>query len=213
MTFTNTQMYDLTTSISENTVIFPGDPKYSMHQICTLDKGDLFNLCNVNFGNHSGTHIDYPAHVLSNGKTSTDYPITSLLGAGIIIDVPETEQSIKKNFIKTQPIQDNDIVFFKTANSKLSKHELFTEHYVYIDPEAAGELLRKKVKIVGIDYISVDKYSEDELPVHNKLLSNDILIVENLELKDCPTGRCNIFIMPLKIDDMDGLPARVIALF
>lgn len=73
--------------------------------------------------------------------------------------------------------------------------------------------LIRDVKVVGIDYLSVDKYEEENLPVHKSLLSNDILIVEGLELNDAPIGRCKVYIMPLNIPNMDGLPARVIAKF
>ena len=71
-------------------------------------------------------------------------------------------------------------------------------------------MLEKKVKIVGMDYISVDDFSSEELPVHNILLSNDVLIVENVELKGVAPGRGKFFVMPLNIPGMDGLPARVV---
>jgi arylformamidase len=71
-------------------------------------------------------------------------------------------------------------------------------------------LIRKKPKIVGIDYISIDSFAKVDLPVHNLLLSNNILIVEGLCLENAPIGRSQIFILPLKIPHMDGLPARVL---
>jgi len=135
-----------------------------------------------------------------------------LIGPGLIIEVPETEKSITKTFVVGQTsIIKNDFVFFKTANSKLSKQGKFTDKYVFIEPDAAEELLRKGVKIVGIDYISVDKYDAANLPVHRSLLSKNVLIVEGLELNNAPIGRCKIYIMPNNIPEMDGLPVRVIA--
>jgi arylformamidase len=203
--------YDLTTHISERTVVFPGDPEYSMQKVCSIDEGNSFNLCHMQLGNHTGTHIDYPAHVIKEGKTSSDFSIDHLIGSGIIIKVPDTEKSITKSFITEQSIMNSDIVFFKTANSKLSKQDKFKDNYVYIEPEAAEELLRKQVRIIGIDYISVDKYDAEDLPVHKSLLSNEVLIVEGLELNNAPIGRCEIYIMPLNISNMDGLPVRVVA--
>jgi len=170
-------------------------------------------LDKIYLGNHTGTHIDFPAHVIKGGKTSNDYPIDSLIGHGLIIEVPNDAVSITKKFVKNQPILQNDFVFFKTSNSKIPKDAKFTEKYVYIEPDAVQELLDKKPKVVGIDYISVDKYEAEDLPVHKSLLSNGVLIVEGLELNNAPTGRCEIYIMPLKINNMDGLPARVMASF
>lgn len=203
--------YDLSTNISEELVAFPGDPQYKAKEISSLEKGSKFHLSEIQLGNHTGTHIDFPSHIIKGGKTSNDYPIESLIGQGIIIDVPSNESSITKAFIEKQPILVNDFVFFKTSNSNLSKNAKFMNNYVYIEPEATEELLEKKVKIVGIDYISVDKYESEDLPVHKLLLSKDVLIVEGLELNNVPVGRCKIYIMPLKINKMDGLPARVIA--
>lgn len=203
--------YDLSANISEELVTFPGDPQYKAEDISSLEKGSQFHLSEIHLGNHTGTHIDFPAHVIKDGKTSNDFPIESLIGHGLIVEVPSTESSITKEFVKKQPILANDFVFFKTSNSKLSKTAKFTNNYVYIEPEAAEELLKKGVKIVGIDYISVDKYESEDLPVHKSLLSNNVLIVEGLELNDVPVGRCKIYIMPMKINKMDGLPARVMA--
>ena len=203
--------YDLTAKISQNTVVFPGDPEYQSENVCSLDTGSQYNLCHMHFGNHMGTHIDFPAHVIKGGKTSSDFSIENLIGHGLIVEVPDAEKSITKTFVKKQHILSNDFVFFKTSNSKLSKQDKFTDKYVYIEPEAAEELLKKGVKIVGIDYISVDQYEAENLPVHKSLLANDVLIVEGLELNNAPVGRCKIYIMPINIHEMDGLPARVLA--
>lgn len=209
--FSTVKIYDLSVNISEELVTFPGDPQYKSENISSLEEGSHFHLSEIHLSNHTGTHIDFPSHVIKNGKTSNDFPLASLIGRGLIIEVPSSELSITKDFIKKQPILANDVVFFKTSNSKLSKNAKFTNNYVYIEPEAAEELLKKKVKIVGIDYMSVDKYEYEDLPVHKLLLSNDVLIVEGLELNDMPVGRCEIYIMPLKINKMDGLPVRVMA--
>lgn len=204
--------YDLTAPITPNTVVYPGDPRFSSEEVFSLQKGAPFHLCHMHLGNHTGTHIDFPAHVILGGKTSSDFPIQDLIGSALIIEVPETERSITKEFVKAQSaIDPNDFIFFKTANSNLSKQSAFTEQYVYIEPDAAEELIQKGIKIVGIDYISVDSYQAKTLPVHQSLLSKDILIVEGLELRNAPLGRCKVYIFPNHIPNMDGLPVRVIA--
>jgi arylformamidase len=205
------RFYDLSTPISSKLVVFPGDPQYSTKKISSLEAGQSFELCQMELANHTGTHIDFPAHTIKNHKTSSDFSLEFLTGSGIIIKVPPTEASITKEFVSKQPIMKNDIVFFQTTNSNLSKQASFTEKYVYIEPDAAEELLQKGVKIVGIDYISVDAYHDEQLTVHNILLSKEVLIVEGLELGKIPEGRYEIYIMPLNIPEMDGLPARVFA--
>ncbi|HEU5280402.1 MAG TPA: cyclase family protein [Gammaproteobacteria bacterium] len=202
-------IYDLTAIINTSTVVYPGDPAYRSNDVCSLKSGDAFNLSEEHFGNHTGTHIDFPAHVISGGKTSDNFGLASLIGDGIIIEVPNEQPSITAPFIKNLSILKNDIVFFKTSNSAISKHQPYTEKYVYLEKDAAIALLEKGVKIVGVDYISIDHAKADDLPVHHTLLSRDVLIVEGLELANAPIGRCKIYIIPLNIQAKDGLPARV----
>lgn len=205
-------LFDLTAQITSRTVVYPGDPSFSSEPISSIKNGKGFQLNLMSFGNHTGTHVDFPAHVQDNGKTSSDYSLEQLIGSGLIIEVPDSQEVITEQFIRDQTqIKKNDFVFFKTKNSEISKQEPFTDKYVYLEPKASEELIRKGVKIVGIDYISVDSAHADDLPVHHSLLSNDILIVEGLELKGVPIGRCKIFIITNNIPEMDGLPARVFA--
>lgn len=210
VTVKNYKYQDLTAKITEKTVVFPGDPTFKSKAVSSIDESCAFGLSKMSMGNHMGTHIDFPAHVIQGGKTSSDYDIDHLFGEGLILELPKEAMSVSRSFLDQQNDDLKDkIVFFKTSNSKISKQAGFTENYVYIEPDAAKALLEKKVKIVGIDYISVDAYSEEKLPVHNLLLSNGVLIVENLELKGVDPGKCYLQIAPLNVDQVDGVPARV----
>lgn|SRR3990167_4522922 len=76
--------YDLTAVVSQETVVFLGDPEYTSEDICSIEKGSQYHLCRMQLGNHTGTHIDFPAHVIKGGKSSSDFPIESLIGSGLI---------------------------------------------------------------------------------------------------------------------------------
>lgn len=201
--------HDLTAAITKDTPVFPGDPTFRVDQVNSVDRGDTFSLHRMHMGNHMGTHIDFPAHVIKKGKTSSDYRVDDLVNKGLIIEVPSNISSISRKFVESQNIAPGRVVFFKTRNSLLSKQGEFIRDYVYIEPAAATALLARRVKVVGIDYISVDKYEAEDLPVHKILLGHGVLIVEGLELANVSPGECKIFIMPLKVPNMDGLPVRV----
>lgn len=203
--------YDLTTSITEETVVFPGDPCFEKNNVAHVENDEGFELQKFSMSNHLGTHIDFPAHIVKGGKTSSEYNLEKLVGNGLILEIPDNEQSIKPYHIDQakDSICHNDFVFFKTFNSNISKQGQLAEKYIYLEPETAQKLVEKGVSIVGIDYISVDHHEHEDLPVHHTLLSEEVLIVENLELKGVPAGRCQLYIVPLKIPDMDGLPTRV----
>lgn len=213
----NKQFYNLTTPIKEDLVAFPGDPEIKIEKIKEIEEHDhaSYSLCAVSGGNHTGTHVDFPAHVIKHGANSSQFPLENLIDQpGVVIEVPNTENAISRSFLEAQKKSffKGAIVFFKTRNSDIPKtKDHFTEDFVAIKEDAAEILVNAQVKAVGIDYLSVDQYQNEELPVHKKLLENSILIVENLELKDIPAGEYLISIAPNQIEEIDGAPATVYA--
>lgn len=206
-------IYDLSIPVSKHTLSFPGDPVFQSESVSSVAEGKHFDLCRIQMGNHTGTHVDFPKHVIFGGKSSSHYKVSDLVGNGLIIRVPDDARTVDAKFVASQKaaIFEGSFVFFKTANSKLSKVGDPVSDYVHITPEAAQALLRMKVKVVGIDYISVDSIEAEDLPVHKILLEKGVLIVENLDLAGINSGNYEISIAPLKIEDADGLPARVTA--
>jgi len=204
-------IYDLTIEISPETTVFPGDPTFQAEPISEVKHGSTFTLLHFHFGNHTGTHIDFPAHVIVKGKTSSAYPLERLMGTMQLIEVPGDGHVTLRHVESLSP-KDGTIIFFKTNNSRANLHDKpYTDSYAAIDPSAAEELARKGFSIVGIDYLSVDRVEDEELPTHHCLLSNDILIIENLDLRKIPAGKYHVTIAPLKVKEADGLPVRVIA--
>lgn len=205
-------IYDLTVSITPKTIVFPGDPYFKSEKLMDVEKGDSFTLCHFGFGNHMGTHIDFPAHVISGGKCSSDYPLEYLLGTGRVIEIPD-DSHVTAEHIEASEIKPGEIVFFKTRNTRdgLNDREVYTNDFAAIEPEAAVSLVKAGVKIVGIDYLSVDKVEDEDLPAHKMLLGNEVLVVENVNLTDVPPGEYSISICPLKVEQADGLPVRIIA--
>lgn len=205
-------IYDLTVSITSKTIVFPGDPSFKSEKLMDVTKGDPFTLCHFGLGNHMGTHIDFPSHVIIDGKCSSDYPLEYLLGTGRVIEIPD-ESHVTAKHIEEAGIKPGEIVFFKTRNTRdgLQDRETYTDDFAAIEPEAALALVRSRAKIVGIDYLSVDRIEAEELPAHKALLGNNVLVVENVNLKDVPPGEYNISISPLKVEAADGLPVRIMA--
>ena len=203
--------FDLTADITEKTTVYPGDPTYSSTNVVTLGEDSCFHLRKFTMGNHMGTHIDFPAHVVKGGKTSSDYPIGSLISESVILEVPPGVPCVGPGDFNLENIQEGDFVLFKTPNSEIPKDGEYRDEYVHLSVEMVEKLIELKVPLVGIDYMSVDSPDSETLPVHNTLLRNNVLIVENLNLKGVDPGRCKIFVMPINIPNMDGLPARVVA--
>lgn len=196
---------DLTMPLDERTPIFPGDPKQEIKQIATIPTHGWTEK-RLAFNSHFSTHIDAPVHMKEGGKTLTDFPLEKFIGEAIVLDV-RGQKEIRPSL---ENVEENDIVFFYTDHSKNAYSDKYFENNPVIPTETAEALIQKKIKIVGLDSFTPDNSPYD---VHKLFFKNDILIVENLvDLEKVNGKRFKCFILPLKIQDADGAPCRVVAI-
>jgi arylformamidase len=103
---------------------------------------------------------------------------------------------------------------FKTRNSEFwnDTTQGFRKDFTYIAPEAAKELVDLGVKLVGIDYLSVEKFGSEDFGTHFALLSAQVIIIEGLDLREVSAGDYELICLPLKIASGtgDGAPARTV---
>ncbi len=182
------QVYDVSVPLSANTPTYPGDPSIAIKHWLRMAKGDHANVSRIDFGLHSGTHVDAPAHFIEGGAKVGSLPIDSLLGEAEVIEVAPHIDVIDKGFVAANCVSRSPRVLFKTRNSLFwgDTERGFHEDYVYIDPEAARWLVESEVKLVGIDYLSVEKFDSDSFPTHLAFLSRGVVIVEGLDLRAVP---------------------------
>ncbi|HEV7747624.1 MAG TPA: cyclase family protein [Pyrinomonadaceae bacterium] len=208
------RIYDVSVPLSSNTPTYPGDPGIQIKKWLQLANGDAANVSLINFGLHSGTHVDAPAHFIEGGAKVDSLPFESLLGEAEVIEVTHDVDAIDEGFVKANCSAGSQRILFKTRNSLFwgDTERGFHEDYVYIEPGAARWLVAAGVKLVGIDYLSVEKFESKSFDTHLAFLSRDVVIVEGLDLRAVPSGRYEIFCLPLKIagGSGDGAPARVI---
>jgi arylformamidase len=208
------QIYDVSVPLSAATTTYPGDPGIEIKKWLTLANGDAANVSLINFGLHSGTHVDAPAHFIEGGATVDSLPLDSLVGEAHVVEVAPNVKAIDEDFVAANCGPDCQRVIFKTRNSAFwgDANQAFREDYTYIEPDAARRLARSGVKLVGIDYLSVEQFKSTSFATHLALLSKGIVIVEGLDLREVPPGVYELFCLPLKIagGSGDGAPARVI---
>lgn len=202
-------LHDATLPIREAMLIFPGDPPFRMEPVCSRKKGDPFDLALISMGTHLGTHVDPPAHYLDGGATVDQLPPEAMIGPGIVLDM-RGRARIDREALERSDLKHHIRVLFKTDNSPRLLMREFLEDYVHITEDAAQLLVERRVKLVGIDYLSIERYQNPGAPVHRTLLKAGILIVEGANLNEIPAGPCEIYCLPLKIVGADGAPARVI---
>lgn len=205
------KVIDVSRKISEDTTVWPGDPEVRIVKCCSIEDGNDFNLSCISMGLHTGTHIDAPLHFIERGGDVSSIKPHNFLRFVKVFSI-NVKECISKEDLKGLPIAEGDALFFRTSNSDIPDNGYFCQDYVYMDISAAEYLLEKRVAVVGIDYFSIDGFNARDYPVHKLFLSNGIIIVEGLCLKDVPDGEYLCTFLPLKIDGADGSPVRAVLL-
>lgn len=208
------RIYDVSVPLSAATPTYPGDPGIDIKPWLTLAKGDAANVSLINFGLHSGTHVDAPAHFIEGGAKVESLPLESLMGEAEVIEVPDHIRVIDENFVTANCMKGSQRILFKTRNSAFwdNTEDGFREDYTYIQPDAARRLVELRIKLVGIDYLSVEQFKSVSFQTHQVLLSRGVVILEGLDLREVTSGVYELICLPLKIagGTGDGAPARVI---
>lgn len=226
------RIIDITVPISHSTPIFPGDPEPSIESACIIEKEGCA-VSRLSFGSHTGTHVDAPSHILKDGLAIDNLNLENLMGQAAVLDFSQINGALKdstldKVFNDLGVDESVSILLLKTKspfekekssknscfqaeeNDRRSETEEFPENSVYLDSSAAEWIVRNKFKTVGIDNFSVDSLSSEYLPAHHTLLSNNVNIVECLDLKSVDSGIYFFLCLPLKIEGCDGAPARAL---
>lgn len=194
-------MIDISLPLDRNLITFPGDASYEEYEYYTHEKNHV-HIMRIMMETHSGTHFDAPYHMIPDGRKADDVDLEKFMGAASVVEIDGS--SIGSRDI---PEEHQDIVLFKTRNSDL--YERFEKDFTYLSPEGAEKLIRDKVKLVGIDYLSIEKFGSPEPVVHRILLGNGVLIVEGLYLKDVRPGDYEFICLPLRMSQ-DGAPCRAV---
>jgi arylformamidase len=207
------KVYDISILLGSENADFPGDDPYRRREISKISDGAAYSLSTLTLSAHSGTHIDAPAHFLERAKTIDLYPLESFVLPAHVINVEDAE-SIKLDSLEGLKVERGEALLFKTVNSTsgLSRSGLFSEKFVYMSEEAADVCVSLGVGLVGIDYISIDRYKDDEAPVHRKLLKEGTLILEGINLMDVPSGDYTLLCPPLRMKGAEASPVRALLL-
>ena len=202
---------DISFPYRSSMAIYPNNPDFYIKRVQDLRKGDGANVSLISMGSHTGTHIDAPAHFIIGGKTIDELPLEAMNGRAKVFDV-RGNQEITTEILSRYEIEAGDIVIFKTDNSETFRGDMVLTDYVTLDYEAAADLVAKKVKMVGIDYMTIERPRAKRISGksgHSVLLSGDGLSAETLELSKVEEGSYQLHCYPLNIVGADGVPARM----
>jgi arylformamidase len=204
-------IYDITVPIRPGMPIYEGDPAVEIAAWSALAKGNSANVSFLHFGAHTGTHVDAPAHFIEGARKIDALPLDVLIGTARLIRVPDEVTEIDPEFLAGCDLDQVGRVLFHTRNSNFWS-EGFRKDFTHLLPEAAEMLVKRGIKLVGTDYLSIEKFHSGHHRTHLALLSQSVVIVEGLNLSAVPAGDYELICLPLKIAGGagDGAPARAV---
>lgn len=172
---------DITKHIVNGMSVYPGDPEVVVEEKNNISQ-DGFSLRKLSLSTHSGTHMDFPAHFIENGKTADDFELERFFGETVVVS------------------SFHDPIPYGVKNI-LSKEGYLTE-------DRAQMFVKNGVQLIGTVHESIEQ--DYPYPLHKLLLESDIIILENLELGQVEPGMYRLVVLPLKIEGAEASPCRAV---
>jgi arylformamidase len=205
-------IYDITLTISPKMPVWPGDPAVELTQIASIDQGANANVSQLNFGLHTGTHVDAPHHFLNDHRTVESLSLDVLTGPCYVLHLDDNVAAITADALEAANLPPGvSRLLFRTRNSDLWAKGVteFQTRFVAVPLDGAEWLVRRGIKLVGVDYLSVSPYKNSR-PTHVALLQAGVVILEGLDLSQVAQGFYDLYCLPIKVANSDGAPARTI---
>lgn len=208
--------FDITLPLYEGMLTYEGDPPFKSSPTATVKSGDAesYNLSVIELSTHTGTHLDPPLHFAERrkGMSVSDISLDLLCGPARVADVQYAGQKITAETLQALNLDGVERLLLKTINCDYLDQP-FTPNYAHLTVNGAEYLRDKtKVRLVGIDYLSIETYPSLGFKVHRTLLeaTPPILILEGIDLRAVDAGDYEMYCLPLRLKEGDGGPARVI---
>lgn len=208
-------IYDVSIPIRDSGLVYPGNPEIRIALQQSVARGDGANVSSVAFGSHTGTHVDAAKHFFDGARTVDELPLDVLMGPAVLLRFAEDVMAIGEAELRAHPLR-HDLtgaarVLLATRNSRLLQSGApFQRDYTYLAPDGAEYLVSLGVRLVGIDYLSIEQFHSGHHRTHRTLLQRDVVIVEGLSLDAVPPGRYELCCLPLRLAGLDGAPARAV---
>ncbi len=207
------RVIDITVPLSPALPVWPGDPEVRVEPMMRIASGDVANVSGITLSSHTGTHVDAPWHFIENGATLDDIPPERWIGPCVVMEIPAEARRVEPEHLDSANLPHGiERILFRTANSALweAGHHRFHDDYVALSPAGARWIVERGIRLVGIDYLSIEAFDDQEHLTHRTLLGAGVLIIEGLNLTAAPPGAYTLLCLPLKLAAGDGAPARVL---
>jgi len=203
------KLIDVSVPLDSNVPTYPGNTPFQVEAIKRLARGDSSNVSTLHLSAHAGTHVDAPRHFFDDGAGAEQLPLEMLCGRARVIELT-TRKGVTADDLAAFDLTEDVRLLIKTHNSTFWGSPVFHEDYVGVTDSGAKHLVARGIKVVGVDYLSVEQFRNVGKPAHHVLLGAGTIVIEGLDLRDVEPGVYDMFCLPLRIVGSDGAPARVV---
>lgn len=207
------RIIDLSRKITPGMQVFPGDPAPEIER----REAWGFRTSDIRICSHAGTHMDAPAHIISQDVTLDKMPPETFWGLALLVDARGTagrEVEIADIAPHAEKLAEADFLLLRTGWEDKFGGEEYMAGFPTLSAEAAKYALSLGLRGFGFDAISADRAESEECPIHKTLLGSGAVIIENLRgLAELPEGETFLLAaLPMPLAEADGAPARVMVL-
>jgi arylformamidase len=203
------KLIDVSVPLDATLPTYPHNTPFSLEPIKRLASGDSSNVSTLHMSAHCGTHVDAPRHFFDSGPGTEALPLDLLMGRVRVIQVT-SRTGIAAEDLANQDFSEDVRILIKTRNSLLWGTPEFRPDYIGVTESGARHLVAHGIKLVGVDYLSVEQFKTPGAPAHHVLLGAGTIVIEGLNLRDVEPGIYDLCCLPLRIVGSDGAPARVV---
>lgn len=202
------KLIDVSVPLDAKLPTYPGNTPFSLEATQRIARGASSNVSAIHMSAHAGTHVDAPRHFFDDGGGAETLPLDMLIGRAHVVEV--TSRRIEADDLQRFDLHEDVRVLIKTHNSRFWGDPAFHSDFVGVAESGARYLVDHGIKVVGVDYLSVEIYKAPGKPAHHILLGNGVIVIEGLNLRDVEPGIYDLFCLPLPVVGSDGAPARVV---
>jgi arylformamidase len=203
------KLIDVTLPLDASLPTYPGNTPFTVEAIKRIARGDTSNVSTLHMSAHTGTHVDAPRHFFDDAPGADALALEMMLGRTRVVEI-SSRTGIGAEQLTNLDLSDDVRILFKTSNSRLWGSPTFSPDYVGVTSSGAEYLIAQGIKVVGIDYLSVEEFREPGAPAHHVLLGGGAIVIEGLNLREVEPGIYDMLCLPLRVVGADGAPARVV---
>jgi arylformamidase len=209
---TKPRIWDVSVPVRHGGLVYPGNPPISITPVQSIARGDTANVSRIDLGSHTGTHVDAPLHFMDGGAGVDELPLDVLIGPARLIAFGDEVLAVGEAELRRHDLSGVTRLLIKTRNSAwlASGTPEFHPDFTHVAPDGAEYLVSLGVRLVGVDYLSVEQFHSPHHRTHKTLLENSVVIVEGLVLTEPPPGDYELYCLPTLLAGLDGAPARAV---